>query len=284
VATGVDASERQRILADNRRLHSSTAGVYDQLHPHMRNSFEQWLQSVDIRRMVTAVRAQSGSGAEVLDLGCGTGNLTVRFLEEGCRVTAVDMSREMLDVLAGKLARVPDWRERCQITQHDLDTFAGRPGEFDIVSLSSVVHHLPDYLAVLVRLAASLRHGGFLYLVHEPAHRGEMTASRLALRRLWSAIPRGTNRLLRHRTTNATLHHQWQDEDTTYADYHYHRDGISVSAISSALAPGGLWLVDTSRYNAHESSFASWLDNYWFNRFRYEQFQRTYFRALWQRQ
>jgi ubiquinone/menaquinone biosynthesis C-methylase UbiE len=40
--------------------------------------------------------AQRAHGPEVLDLGCGTGNLAVRMAARGLRVTGVDLSPEML--------------------------------------------------------------------------------------------------------------------------------------------------------------------------------------------
>jgi hypothetical protein len=98
---------------------------------------------------------------------------------------------------------------------------------------------------------------------------------------LWSIVPRGADRLLRRTRASAALNRQWEQEDTRYADYHYHRDGISVRDISARLSPCHLSLWEISRYNAHETSLVSWLDNHWCARFRYEQFQRTYFRAIW---
>ena len=37
-------------------------------------------------------------------------------------------------------------------------------------------------------------------------------------------------------------------------DYHCHRDGISVPAISEQLAADGFELISQVRYNAHEMS------------------------------
>jgi SAM-dependent methyltransferase len=47
------------------------------------------------------------SAADVLDLGAGTGKLTVRLAERGLKVTAVDPIPEMLEVLRGSLPSVP---------------------------------------------------------------------------------------------------------------------------------------------------------------------------------
>lgn len=41
-------------------------------------------------------------GNKVLDLGCGSGRITLPLLKEGCKVTAVDMSEDMLDILKKK--------------------------------------------------------------------------------------------------------------------------------------------------------------------------------------
>jgi SAM-dependent methyltransferase len=48
------------------------------------------------------------SGArDVLDLGAGTGKLTIRLVERGLHVVAVDPIQEMLEVLSGSLPAVP---------------------------------------------------------------------------------------------------------------------------------------------------------------------------------
>lgn len=47
------------------------------------------------------------SATDVLDLGAGTGKLTVRLAERGLAVVAVDPIPEMLDVLSGSLPSVP---------------------------------------------------------------------------------------------------------------------------------------------------------------------------------
>ncbi|WP_409297572.1 class I SAM-dependent DNA methyltransferase [Peribacillus sp. SCS-26] len=41
-------------------------------------------------------------GQKVLDLACGTGEISIRLAEEGYRVTGVDLSDEMLSVASGK--------------------------------------------------------------------------------------------------------------------------------------------------------------------------------------
>jgi 2-polyprenyl-3-methyl-5-hydroxy-6-metoxy-1,4-benzoquinol methylase len=273
-------SERDRILSANARLHRELAVDYDRLHPHMRNSYEQHLQRRDVLKMTA-----HASQPHVLELGVGTGNLTMQFLEAGCRVTAVDMSAEMLRELERKVQQ-RGLTGRCDVTQADVDTFLAadpRTG-FDVIAMSSVAHHLPDYRSSLEALAARLAPRGYLYLIHEPAHRDELSTALLPLRRAWSVVPRGLDRVLRlFQPARQAANDQWHAQETEYVDYHYYRNGIGIADLTEVLTNRGLKLVSASRYNAHENGVVSWLDNFWFPAFRYEQFQRTYFRAIWQR-
>lgn len=47
-----------------------------------------------------------GAGTRVLDIGCGTGNLTVRLAKRGFEMIGADASTEMLTIAAGKSSEV----------------------------------------------------------------------------------------------------------------------------------------------------------------------------------
>ena len=55
-------------------------------------------------------------GARVLEVGCGTGAVTVRLVKRGARVTALDQNPEMLERARARLVSAPDggvtWLER----------------------------------------------------------------------------------------------------------------------------------------------------------------------------
>jgi trans-aconitate 2-methyltransferase len=99
----------------------------------------------------------------VLDLGCGTGELT-RLAHEhlGARETlGVDASAAMLAKAAGQAGGGLSFR------QGDLAAFS-EPG-FDVVLSNAAIHWVPDHEALLSRLAALLAPGGQL-AIQAPAN------------------------------------------------------------------------------------------------------------------
>ena len=60
------------------------------------------------------------SGGPVLELGAGTGRVTIPIAEAGIRVSAVDLDAGMLDKLRQKAATLPD-EARSRVTVHQGD-------------------------------------------------------------------------------------------------------------------------------------------------------------------
>jgi trans-aconitate 2-methyltransferase len=105
----------------------------------------------------------AGPGPRVLDLGCGTGELT-RLAHErlGARETVgVDASAAMLERAAAQAGGGLSFRHG------DLAAFAD--GGFDVVLSNAAIHWVPDHAALLPRLAALLAPGGQL-AIQAPAN------------------------------------------------------------------------------------------------------------------
>jgi len=106
--------------------------------------------------------------ARILDLGCGTGSLSVLLAELGHNVHGVDLSPRMLDLAAAKAER---HGVRVALGEGD----AGDPpvaGPFDVVLSRHVLWALPDLPAVLDRWTSLLGPGGRLVLVEGRWHTG----------------------------------------------------------------------------------------------------------------
>ncbi|WP_460063987.1 class I SAM-dependent methyltransferase [Streptomyces sp. YKOK-I1] len=97
---------------------------------------------------------------DVLDLGCGTGSLSLLAAEQGHRVTGVDLSAPMIERARAKLAG----RDAVFLLG---DAAAPPVGEqrFDTVLVRHVLWALPDPARVLRHWRSLLRPGGRLVLV-----------------------------------------------------------------------------------------------------------------------
>ncbi|GCB50632.1 SAM-dependent methyltransferases [Streptomyces sp. NL15-2K] len=98
--------------------------------------------------------------SDVLDLGCGTGSLSLLAAEQGHRVTGVDRSPPMVDLARAKLAG----RDAVFLVG---DAAAPPVGEqrFDVVLVRHVLWALPDPGRALRHWRELLRPGGRLVLI-----------------------------------------------------------------------------------------------------------------------
>lgn len=119
------------------------------LQPRIRAAWQQLLEQ------------EIPAGASVLDLGCGTGTLSVLLAEHGHNVTGVDLSPRMIE------------RAKAKAVQHDVsvDFLVGDasdppvPPSFDVVLARHVLWALPDPSAALDRWLALTPAGGRLVLI-----------------------------------------------------------------------------------------------------------------------
>jgi len=100
--------------------------------------------------------------ARIVDLGCGTGQMTL-YLASGNRlVIGADLTRASLELGAAAARRFR--LDRVQFVETDLHRPGLRKGSFDIVYSSGVLHHPPDPRAAFGRMAQLARAGGMIVL------------------------------------------------------------------------------------------------------------------------
>jgi SAM-dependent methyltransferase len=107
---------------------------------------------------VTAT-AGLGSGAAVLEIGCGTGQLTERLASSGFRLTAIDLGAAMIAAARQRLARAD---VSFQVTS--FEDLAAVDASFDLV-ISSAAFHWIDPEVAFGKPARLLRPGGWLALL-----------------------------------------------------------------------------------------------------------------------
>ena len=145
------------VIQANLSLHAEEARVYDQIHHEIFNPIEQSRINSRLRRATDLLHCEKGWA---LDFGAGTGNIALKLTNLGFKVVASDLSEEMLTVL----------REKPGADQVEVIVGEGvsfKREKFSLVTVCSVLHHLPDYVAALSELAQVLKLGGVLFIDHE---------------------------------------------------------------------------------------------------------------------
>ena len=131
-------------------------------HPDLYDAIQaDWDYDRDVSFVVDAFEREGGNGNRLLEVGCGTGEHTRRFVANGFDVIAIDKHAGMLDRAREKCAA--DFRH---MALPDLPA-----GSFDlIVAIRGVVNHLPpeDLEPALEALADRLAEPGVLVFDNSP--------------------------------------------------------------------------------------------------------------------
>lgn len=98
-----------------------------------------------------------GPDMDVLDIGCGTGLLSLAIQPHVRSITAIDSSHGMLDVLDKKIAAQGLANVRTRHVDLEKDEL---PGPFDLAASSMTFHHIKDTDLLLARIAGILKPGG----------------------------------------------------------------------------------------------------------------------------
>jgi len=146
----------------NIRHHDVEAEIFERVHPEGSSIYERAKVSKSIAYIVQNCRAKD----LCIDVGCGTGFVTSFELPHYRMVVAVDISRRMLEVARKRLGR---W-ESLNLVVCDAEFLPFKDGVADLVSVSSVLHHLPRPFSSLKEVSRVLKRDGFVYVTREPSY------------------------------------------------------------------------------------------------------------------
>ncbi len=104
----------------------------------------------------------------VLDIGTGAGFVPLcvsRYLKENDKIICTDLSDKMLKVAQTQMSGLGKIRK--EFIKADALAMAKTGLKVDVITMNSVLHHIPDYEVVLPQLARLINPGGYFIIMHE---------------------------------------------------------------------------------------------------------------------
>lgn len=151
-----------------RSFFTSIADVYDRMNHRLSLGRDRaW-------RRATVASIQ-GAPQTILDLACGTGDLTLELARRfpSAKIVGADLTPAMLDVARRKID-LPQvsWVEADACGAQGLKPLAGEAGHFDLVASAFGFRNFPDRLRALHSVRAALAEGGELLVLEffRPRH------------------------------------------------------------------------------------------------------------------
>jgi ubiquinone/menaquinone biosynthesis C-methylase UbiE len=99
-------------------------------------------------------------GQKVLDIGCGTGLLSLKFLKKAdCSIMGIDSSQEMLSIFRDKIVKL-GLSDRIATKLEDAADLIFEENSFDVVASTVTLHHLKNKLPTIEKIHDILKLGG----------------------------------------------------------------------------------------------------------------------------
>ena len=244
---------------------AANVAVYDSLESESYIDEAPHLKHESLRRFYGELTAdvlrrlsKDSTETRVLDLGAGEGSVTLRFLEMGSRVTAVDSSERQLSYLRSRATAYAD-----NLVVHHGDVFEVLRHErhtgktFDLIVSNSFLHHIPDYQVLVREASGLLEPNGILFTFQDPLRystlglpvRAFTGAAYFSWRVLKPDVIRGLGRRIRRMFG---VYRPDCPEDN--AEYHVVRNGVDHDLIAGTLRDAGM-RVEIVRYFSTQSPF-----------------------------
>lgn len=145
----------------DKEFHKKTACEYDERVDRKARVYH----SIFLYPYIDEVRKRLPADSEfmALDIGCGTGSVTIPLAEKGFKVKAIDHSPEMIDIAREKASR-KGLRDKIEFIVGDAENTGFPDGMFDLVTCQGVMHHLSDKKPLLKEMHRLTKKGGYFYI------------------------------------------------------------------------------------------------------------------------
>ncbi len=233
--------------------------MYDISHPNLYHLLERRRLQADLKLLAELMGERRP--LRVVDVGAGTGRLTLPFALRGWEVTAVDCSARMLQQLRQRYERAPAAARLELVCATVEDFLAHAAGDFDLFAFSSVLHHLPDPVDVVSRCLQRLRIGGCIYITQEPLPAPRPRPIAEVIVQALDEVARTPQQL--YRQVYRRLHRLPLARAGELVDVHVAR-GIDLPALEGALTAAGVQRHRFVAYADRKTALVAWLDDHLF--------------------
>ena len=244
---------KEKVLEENKRVHKLEDKFYLDRHPEQINFY----QSRILRKTVDQVCSlMNSTGGNILELGCGTGYLYLEFLKRGYKLTGVDLSAEMINVLEDRITK--DCRKRSRLVVSDVETFADTDNKkYSAIILSALLHHLYDFESVVKIYCDRLITGGIFLIFFEPLKQGIKSSIRYAIHKTLANIYEDFYRRKMVRCGVSLL-----EEEYHGSDYQRRFGGIDPYKLSDLFIEEGFKILEESMAIRASDIDIVWINGY----------------------
>ena len=242
---------KEKVLEENRRVHALENRLYLSRHPEQTNFFQNSILVKTVDKVCVTLKPN----AKILDLGCGTGYLSRRFLSKGYHVTGLDLSQEMIQAFKESIPE--PLKPQVHLIVGDAEEFLlQNQDEYNVIVLSAILHHLFDYESVLRQICARLSSKGILLVFFEPLKQEVHSPIKFSMHRALSWLDEKLYRSEMWMKSIPVL-----DDEYHHSDYQRQFGGIDPNRVNEILQDEGLKVLQTEKYCARRYGFHAWLAN-----------------------
>lgn len=131
----------------------------------MADGYDAWYATPDGRRhdaaqkqLICRLLPDAGIGAQMLDVGCGTGHWSVFFAKLGFHVTGLDISPKMIAAARGRHA------PNCRFSVGDVMRLPYKDERFHVACAITVMEFVPDMQCACEEIFRCLKPGGCMII------------------------------------------------------------------------------------------------------------------------
>ncbi|MFD3002542.1 methyltransferase domain-containing protein [Pontibacter toksunensis] len=135
---------------------------------------------ISLELISDAAKIVNSAATNLLDIGCGAGNYTLRMLAKlpGLNCTLIDLSKPMLDKACSRVQEMTSGNLNAM--QGDIRTINLPSAHYDVILAGAVLHHLrgdDDWRLVFEKIYHSLREGGSFWISDLVTHSSEKVSA-----------------------------------------------------------------------------------------------------------